>query len=292
MKKIYLLFVLFTLSLGYYTSLVNAQTLEPVDLTWSQLQTEFNNASAYPRLVSILSVNCVPCQLHRNDIRDKVMNQCDNPDLRWLIVWFEDPGHPSNRQDAITQAALINDSRVTQWWYTEHQNFKPKNDSVAYLYGDANWVGCPYAWDMSKIYNAGTMWTDHLPPDPVYCMAKVFNCCNSYSINNYKAAVDIAGICDAPPNGISNPDGISGINLFPNPSSGTLNLEYHLHQKGEINIFIYDTKGALILAETVDGVIGHHVKVLDLSDTGNGLYQIQFNLGSEQITKTVLINNQ
>jgi hypothetical protein len=111
-------------------------------------------------------------------------------------VWFEYPGHPAVRFDAESQAGLVTDSRVTQWWFNEHQASTPKNDSVAINFGDASWTGCSYAWDMSLLFDAAIEWTGVEPPAPEYCMAKVGGCCNSYNISNFKNAVDGLEACE------------------------------------------------------------------------------------------------
>jgi len=182
---------------------VHAQSLEPEDLDWATLKTEFNLTQNHPTIVSILSTNCPPCVAHRNDVMNTVMNQCDNPNLRYLIVWFEDPGlsHASNRTQTVNRAMDVDDTlgtnRVKQWWYKEHQSFQPKNDSVAYLWGDASWIGCNYAWDMTVLYDSGACWSGISPPPANYCMAKVGGCCNSYSISNFKAQVDLLDVCNS-----------------------------------------------------------------------------------------------
>ncbi len=174
----------------------HAQLLQPNDLTWDSLKIEFNNLSAYPRIVSVLSVNCLPCRLHRDDIRNQVMNACTNPGLRWMIIWMEDPSHPAVRNDAVNQAALINDPRVIQYWFAEHQPQSPKNDSVSYLFGGMPWLGCGYAYDFSLLYSPGVSWAATLPA-PGYCMGKITTCCNPYSVGNFKQQVINNGFCNA-----------------------------------------------------------------------------------------------
>jgi len=54
----------------------------------------------------------------------------------------------------------------------EHQSNTAKNDSIAILFGDASWIDCGYAWDISMLFEAGASWNAE-PPQPNYCMAKV-----------------------------------------------------------------------------------------------------------------------
>ncbi|MCH8330702.1 MAG: T9SS type A sorting domain-containing protein [Bacteroidetes bacterium] len=184
----------FVLILGLLSPNLYAQ-LETNDLEWEALITEFNAIQNNPTIVSIYGVNCPPCRTHRDDIRDQIFGQCDNPDLRWLVIWFEDPGHPAVRNDAVSQALLTTDSRVTQWWYIEHQPNTAKNDSIAHLYGTASWLSC-YSWDISMLYDVGVGWSGVNAPTADYCMSKS-GCCNTYSISNFKFQVDQLDVCVA-----------------------------------------------------------------------------------------------
>lgn len=200
MKKTYL--ILFAFIGVVAIRQASAQSLEPNDLDWATLITEFNLVQDKPTIVSILSTNCPPCVAHRNDIMNNVLNQCDNPDLRWLIIWFEDPfpGHASTRAQTEVRAAELQDNlgncRVKQWWYQEHQPFQPKNDSVAYLYGNS-WLTCNYPWDMTILYDSGVSWTGMDPPNGDYCIIRG-SCpsCNFYNISGFKTQVDLLNVCD------------------------------------------------------------------------------------------------
>ncbi len=259
---------------------LKAQQLEPVDITWDSLQAKFNEMDQYPRIVTIISPNCIPCRLHRDDIRDDVMDQCPNPDLKWIIVWFEDPGHPSVRNDAVSQAALINDSRVTQFWYTEHQNNTPKNDSIAYLLAAAQWVSCSYAWDMSLLYPAGTSWTNTNPPAPHYCMAKVFGCCNPYSVGNFAIQVNNIDVCD-PSIGINETAFSSThIHVFPNPNTGNISLSFEAMSLGTYEMRIMDLTGKLRITDRFEVYDRHALRELKLpGELANGNYILELMQG-------------
>ncbi len=171
--------------------------LETTDLTWSEFKQVFNAANDKPLIVTVLGVNCSACRSHRDDDLYQVMNQCDNPDLQWFVIWFENPGNPAVRADAESQALLVSDSRVTQWWFNEHKPSTSKNDSIAYYLGESSWNGCFYAWDISLLYDTGNIWIAGEPPAPDYCMAKVSSCCNAYNITNFKNEVDNLNACKA-----------------------------------------------------------------------------------------------
>ena len=233
-----------TIFLCFQSLVLNAQ-LEENDLTWDGLKQAFNDLEDKPVIVSVLGVNCPPCRTHRDDIRDQVMNQCDNTDLQWFIVWFEDPWHPAVRADAVGQAPLINDDRVTQWWYTEHQSNTAKNDSIAFLLGDASWMGmgCNYAWDISMLFEAGATW-DAEPPQPNYCMNKGGVCCNSYNINNFVNAVIDLEVCDQTTaiNKLQTDSELAFLECYPNPVLQYTTIHYR-HPATDGLIIISDAKG-------------------------------------------------
>ena len=222
--------------------------LEENNLSWSDLKIAYNHLNGEPLILSILGVNCPPCRTHRNDIRDQVLNNCDNPNLNWFVIWFEDPGHPAVRADAEMQALLINDDRVTQWWYDEHQSVTPKNDSIAILFGDFSWMGCRYAWDMSMIFDSNNQW-DSEAPVPEYCMAKVSGCCNSYNINNFVTAVNELNVCEettAIDNEINADKKSELLTIFPNPFSVKTSVNYQIITNSTNRLEIYNSSGRLV----------------------------------------------
>jgi len=200
MKTIY--FIILSLIGLALTRPLSAQSLEPTDLDWATLITEFNLVQDEPTIVSLFGTNCPACIAHRNEIMNLIMNQCDNPDLNWFIIWFEDkyPSHATNRTQTEIRALEVDDTlgsnRVKQWWYTEHQPTFPKNDSVVYMYNNASWLFCSYPWDITFLYDSGVSWVGMIPLSPYYCMAKVPGCCNSYSISTFRSKIDLLDICN------------------------------------------------------------------------------------------------
>lgn len=284
--------IVFILFLVHFINSDNgkAQLLESSDLTWDSLKIEFNNHLSNPKIISVLSPNCIPCRLHRDDIRDEVMNSCENPNLRWMIVWFEDPGHPSVRNDAISQASLITDSRVTQWWFTEHQINTPKNDSIAYHYAEAPWIACSYAWDMSLLYPAMEEWIETSPPLPNYCMAKVLGCCNNYSVNNFKIAIDNLGVCDLPSSLHEESASDQMINIYPNPSKGKFSINFHARFSKPYRISIFDIKGIELADQKGQTLVGHNSLVFDIIKYSPGIYTVQLHIDEHIITSKLAIN--
>ncbi len=262
--------------------------LQPIDLDFATLKQEFTMAQDKTIILSVLGVNCPPCRTHRDDIKNEIMNKCDNPNIQWLIVWFEDPAHPATRSSAVSQASLVTDSRVKQWWFTEHQPSTPKNDSICYKMGKASWFGCFYPWDISMLFDKGIKWTGTNMPTPSYCMSKT-GCCNSFSIAAFKTQIDNINRCDSSAN-VSVPERINlnpSVQIIPNPA--TADIHFQMNSDVTINeVTIYNLTGEKIFSQTGTGDSGNFN--MNVSDWEMGLYivQIQTNVGI--LSKRLMVN--
>jgi len=86
------------------------------------------------------------------------------------------------------------------------------------------------------------------------------------------------------PSAVINPNG--DFNLFPNPTSSILNIQYDLKSSGRFKVVIYDLQGRIV--KSVDGGIqlsGKNIYGLDISDLNNSTYICQFLAGNTVITK-------
>ena len=280
--KIASIFVVLTFFFSFQTK---AQ-LEPVDLTWDSLKVEFNQMSAFPRIISVFGVKSPQNKAHRDAMRDQVLGACNNPDLRWIIIWFEDFGNPAVRSDADIQAALTTDSRVKQWWYYEHQIPPPKNDSIALQLGASPWANNCYAYDMSMLFLPGVMWTDTVMPMPNHCMERQGLCCSAYDITAFKDAVDSLGVCDTSV-GINDPNLNQNIKfqLSPNPNNGSFTIDINSISQGVILIDIVNIYGQRIESIISKVKNSGYWQQITIDDLPNGIYYARINLGNKQITK-------
>jgi len=273
----------------FFSAQVTYAQLQPTDLDYNTLKQEFNALLDKPVILSILGVNCPPCRTHRDDIRNQIFNQCDNPDLNWIVIWFEDPGHPALRNDAVNQANLTTDTRVKQWWYEEHQSTTSKNDSICYDFGKASWLSCLYPWDISMIFDSGIEWTGVDPPNPSYCMAKIASCCNSFSIVNFKTQVDNLDICDASiPSGIHNHSLNESVKIYPVPVRDELNVDLNGIMDFS-SLTIYNNKGQLVYKkdrlETRTAILK-----IDVKSWVNGIYYMNIESQTGIISKRMVIS--
>ncbi len=261
---------------------MNAQLIE-AGLDRQGMKDVINADSDKPRIVTILGALCPACQAHRDDFRDEIMANCDNPDLRWIIFWFEDKFHDADSLDAVAQAALVSDPRAEQYWCSKVATLPDWIDSVGYDFGGLSWNGCSYFWDASILYEAGTSWTAFDPPAPSYCMAKVGGCCNTYSWSNFKADMDSKGICNIGV-GIDATTAEVEFELFPNPSDGHINLSYNLMTTGNSTVFISDMSGKVVKTFDLENSVGE--MQVDLSQLGSGLYFCKV-VAEDEVLKTV-----
>lgn len=72
--------------------------------------------------------------------------------------------------------------------------------------------------------------------------------------------------------GIGNIDGVDLLQLFPNPTSGQINLLFNSVSNQTFNISISDATGRLIEDESIRNFTGKFNKVYDLSDKAKGIY--------------------
>ncbi len=81
----------------------------------------------------------------------------------------------------------------------------------------------------------------------------------------------------------------SGINVYPNPSKGIINVAYNFATPENMDIRIFNSTGALVYSQ--NGIHGQNgIQNIDLSDEANGLYHVQMMVAGKQISRTVSLN--
>lgn len=64
--------------------------------------------------------------------------------------------------------------------------------------------------------------------------------------------------------------------LYPNPSTGEVNLKTYVENSGEVNIRVLNLLGELIYNEKVNLKVGYNNNTFDFSNLANGIYAIEF----------------
>ena len=79
------------------------------------------------------------------------------------------------------------------------------------------------------------------------------------------------------------------INLFPNPNSGQLNLQYELSKAELIRIQLYDLIGKKVLADHWNEQPGKSHRSIDLDIVPTGIYSLKINIGSRQGVYKIIV---
>ncbi len=79
------------------------------------------------------------------------------------------------------------------------------------------------------------------------------------------------------------------INVYPNPSTGIVNISYTFATQENMVVKIFNSTGALVSSlNDIKGQSG--VQQIDLSNEANGLYHVQMIVSGKQISRTISIN--
>ena len=90
--------------------------------------------------------------------------------------------------------------------------------------------------------------------------------------------------------GISTNELEHSLNVYPNPTTGLLNLEYSLDQGARVNVVISDVVGKVVLERTLEPASGTQRQTLDLNSLSNGIYILKMGAGDHQATRTITLN--
>lgn len=77
------------------------------------------------------------------------------------------------------------------------------------------------------------------------------------------------------------------ITLFPNPTTGHINLKLYSEFDGKVDLKIYDVLGNMVMQETISS---SHNTIIDVSHLKKGIYFVSVNLTDRTISKRLIIN--
>ncbi len=82
----------------------------------------------------------------------------------------------------------------------------------------------------------------------------------------------------------------SSVSVFPNPSTGDVQVRYDLIQAAEVQLQLVNMLGKQVYFSK-NGMLpsGQHSQWLDLSDVAAGVYFVQLDLGGEQVTRKLVL---
>jgi PKD repeat protein len=79
------------------------------------------------------------------------------------------------------------------------------------------------------------------------------------------------------------------VNVYPNPSTGILNVSYNFASPENLTITVYNATGSLVTS--INNIHGQNgIQQIDLSNEANGLYHVRMSVSGKQISRTISIN--
>jgi hypothetical protein len=91
--------------------------------------------------------------------------------------------------------------------------------------------------------------------------------------------------------GTDNIEGLSILNMFPNPAQNSVNIDIQLEHAMDVNIRVMNVTGQTVMESNL-GSIENKRTTLKLSKLTNGVYTIQFTMGTETTTRKLIVNKQ
>lgn len=91
------------------------------------------------------------------------------------------------------------------------------------------------------------------------------------------------------PAGITEADALAGVQAFPNPSTGLVQLAYRLRREGPVTVCVRDAWGRTVHLERAAGGSGEHQVQLDLRGSGAGLYVITIETTGQRLVRTITL---
>ena len=140
--------------------------------------------------------------------------------------------------------------------------------SYMWLFGDGNSTNQP---SPSHTYLTEGLYTVTLI---------AFNACGSDTIT-----IDVNMILDD----IDDLSRLNSINIYPNPTTGDLNIEFENYNNSDVNIAIYNLLGEILESKIIEDTFGKYKETLDMSKYQQGVYLLKVNSnGKQRIEKIIL----
>ena len=106
---------------------------------------------------------------------------------------------------------------------------------------------------------------------------------------------DLLGGCTAPfsltvsvTSDVNDPAFVRNLSVFPNPTTGRLNLDLNLEQAIELQIEVFNAMGQMV-QQINAGNVSTYTKEMDLSGFSNGIYMIRFRMDGETAVRRVTV---
>ena len=82
---------------------------------------------------------------------------------------------------------------------------------------------------------------------------------------------------------------VENLNIFPNPTTGMLNVKFNAEKQGDMQIKLVSITGQVVIDELITDNSGQYTKTIDISDQAKGVYLLSIISESEKIDKKVVL---
>jgi PKD repeat protein len=79
------------------------------------------------------------------------------------------------------------------------------------------------------------------------------------------------------------------LNVYPNPTSGVVRIDFELEVPQQVEIQVVNTIGQVVLKRTLNSSLGVQMEHLDLSSCAAGIYHLQVNTDEGVVTRRVAV---
>lgn len=95
---------------------------------------------------------------------------------------------------------------------------------------------------------------------------------------------------DASAAGIADNDLSRSLSIYPNPTTGLVNLEYNLDNAASMKVTVTDVVGKVVMSRDLRAASGAQRQTLDLGNLSNGMYLLKVDAGNRQVTRTITLD--
>ncbi len=91
--------------------------------------------------------------------------------------------------------------------------------------------------------------------------------------------------------GVNEIDAIIALNIFPNPTSDILNIDFESIETSTLTLDITDIAGKIVYTEEIENtVVGNNTIRIDVSNLASGSYQINFNVAGQTASYKLMVD--
>jgi len=92
-----------------------------------------------------------------------------------------------------------------------------------------------------------------------------------------------------PATGITEIDGVSAFSLYPNPTTGQVNIYFKAQRSEKMNLVVTNVAGQVVMEESLEVKQGDFYKTFDLTQAAKGVYFVQLSSGTGSMVRKVVV---